>query len=663
MSERPAASYGFPILVVCGIVTTAVLALLVGRVGTSDPAPAEPARAAEAPASSAPAADAASPDAAEPAAAALRLPFGPDAASRVPSPVTPAHLTGGTNAAAVLALPGGSPATAALHWLDGGGVPTTVAESLDDALQHAVVVVLGPLPDADVPRLEAYARAGGIVVLEQPASAPLTALAGVGDPASAVHDSFIVLPGGGIDAATVRFPATDTTGWGLDAGALARYPDGKAAIAARQLDAGVVIALGVSLRGSVLASEASVVAPPAPASDEPNVGAALARDVMAHLGRTIYGLAAPGITLGGAPDGRAAALVLTHDVDTADALERAGDLAAIERDRDVSATYFVTAQATAAPGAPAVLDTASADRLQELEGLGADLQSGGVAFGERPDLPVGSGSEALPGYVPTLESGGASQFGEARVSRHVLDARVPRPGARRLPRAVRALAARPRRRPGRHRLQRGRVRARRRGGRRAAVPAGGRRRRRRRAARAAPPAALRRPHRPDARPPRGRARRDPAELRGHRRARRRPHLAAARLRRDLRAGEPAGPGAAGPVDRLRGRLRRVLVGALVRWPSTSRRTADGLARAPQRPGPGARPDAGAAVPRRARERRGGDRPPCRSPATGSASPSRRSRTRSRSRSCRPARQHPRTTAPPADAVAPTDSGAVASSNG
>ena len=145
---------------------------------------------------------------------------------------------------------------------------------------------------------------------------------------------------------------------------------------------------------------------------------------MAHIGRTIFGLAAPGITLGGAPDGRAAALVLTHDVDTAEALARAGDLAAIERDRDVSATYFVAAQATSAPGAPAVLDAASADRLQELEGLGADLQSGGIAFGERPDLPVGSGSEALPGYVPTLASGGASQFGEARVSRHVLDAVV-----------------------------------------------------------------------------------------------------------------------------------------------------------------------------------------------------------------------------------------------
>ena len=217
----------------------------------------------------------------------------------MPSPVPPAHLTGGANAAAVLALPGGSPATAALHWLDGGGVPTTVAETLDEALQHAVVVVLGPLPDADVPRLEAYARAGGIVVLEQPAAGPLTALAGVGDPATAIHDSFVVLPGGGIEAATVRFPATDATGWGLDVGALARYPDGEAAITARQLDAGVVVALGVRLSGSVLASEASVVAPRAPATDEPTVGAALGRDVMAHIGRTIFGLAAPGITLGG----------------------------------------------------------------------------------------------------------------------------------------------------------------------------------------------------------------------------------------------------------------------------------------------------------------------------------------------------------------------------
>ena len=356
----------------------------------------------------------------------------------MPTPVPTAHLTGGANAVAVLALPGGSPASAALHWLDGGGVPSVVAGSLDEALTHGVAVILGPVADVDVPRLQAFAAAGGVLVIERPFSASSLALAGVSMPTTASRDTLVVLPGAGLEAATVRFPGAEATAWAVDAGALARYPDGGAAIAARQIGTGAVIALGVALGDVVLASESSVVAPRVPAAGEPAVGTALGRDVFAHLGRTIYGLAAPGITLGGAPGGHAAALVLTHDIDTPAALEQAGALAELERDRGVHGTYFVAAQAHGADGAPAVLDAAGADRLRALEAAGADVQSGGVAFGDDPAVRAGDGREAVPGYAPTTGAGGASLFGEARVSRHVLAAVLPglEPTAFRAPAAV-----------------------------------------------------------------------------------------------------------------------------------------------------------------------------------------------------------------------------------
>ena len=248
-----------------------------------------------------------------------------------------AHLTGGLNAAAVLALPGGSPASAALHWLDGGGVPTVVAARPRRGPDARRRRDPGPVADVDVPRLQAFARAGGVLVIERPFSASSLALAGVSTSSAASRDTLVVLPGAGLEASTVRFPGAEATAWATDAGALARYPDGGTAIAAHQVGSGAVIALGVALQDAILASEASVVAARVPAADEPAVGAALGRDVLAHLGRTIYGLAAPGITLGGAPGGHAAALVLTHDVDTAEALERARRARGDRADRDVPA--------------------------------------------------------------------------------------------------------------------------------------------------------------------------------------------------------------------------------------------------------------------------------------------------------------------------------------
>ena len=61
-----------------------------------------------------------------------------------------------------------------------------------------------------------------------------------------------------------------------------------------------------------------------------------------------------------------------------------------------------------------------------------------MAFGDDPAVRAGDGREAVPGYAPTTGAGGASLFGEARVSRHVLAAVLPglEPTAFRAPAAV-----------------------------------------------------------------------------------------------------------------------------------------------------------------------------------------------------------------------------------
>src|SRR5690348_9074229 len=107
--------------------------------------------------------------AASPAAAAVsppvpHVPYGPADASRAPAPVVPAYLTGGAGAAAVYAATG-SPAVAQA-WLTSAGVPSAAATSAAAALTHPFVVWTGPVAPGDDARLQRFAEAGGVLVID-----------------------------------------------------------------------------------------------------------------------------------------------------------------------------------------------------------------------------------------------------------------------------------------------------------------------------------------------------------------------------------------------------------------------------------------------------------------------------------------------------------------
>jgi hypothetical protein len=346
-----------------------------------------------------------------------RIPYGPAEASRTPAPAVPVYLTGGASGAAVYAA-AGTPAVAQA-WLTSAGVPSAPAASRAAALTHPFVVWTGPIAPADAAPLQQFAQAGGVLVIDgsSPAAQPL---AGVSEPVAATRDRLATLAGGGVPAETLGFPAGRTVGWHRDAGALARFADGTAAIAVRRVGTGLVVLLGAPL-AQLVAAPAAGAAPPA---DLP-VGDLHARDTLALVARTLYTLTPAGVTLGSAPQGRAAALVLAHVVADPRGLDSMGPIAAIERDRGTRATFLVVTRTAGSGGTPELTGPQAAT-LQALAKGGFDVAAAGVAPETIASAPVGSGAEAYPGYAPSPTRGGTTLFGEARVAQHIVGALVRR---------------------------------------------------------------------------------------------------------------------------------------------------------------------------------------------------------------------------------------------
>jgi peptidoglycan/xylan/chitin deacetylase (PgdA/CDA1 family) len=346
----------------------------------------------------------------------LIVPYGPLAATApAVAASVPAYLGGGASAAAVVVTSPRRNPDAARTWLTEAGVPSVAARGVADAVSHPFVVLVGAPSAKGLARLARFVRDGGTLVVDAPATPGLRALAGVGTPRSAPRAHLAILPGGGMPSADVYFRRATTTGFAHDHGALARFADGSAAIAARRLGAGLVVLTGVPLEYAVTAVQAGDAAPTG------------GRDALVLLARILYGLRPTGVALGAAPDGAASAVVLTHDLTTPAAYAAAPAVAALERDRGVHATFFASAQTHGAPGAAAALTAASTGILRRLGAGGAEVGSAGIVDTPFAALAPGSGNEAYPGYAPTIASGGATQLGELRVSRHIVASLASQP--------------------------------------------------------------------------------------------------------------------------------------------------------------------------------------------------------------------------------------------
>jgi hypothetical protein len=208
--------------------------------------------------------------------------------------------------------------------------------------------------------------------------------------------------------------------------ALARWSDGSAAVARSDLGLGQAYVFGWRLRHILTDGESQVVR-----GEEPHWTNTLIvdADISRLLARGIYAgwAATPAEPRQFAPDGKPAALLITHDVDARSSYQRTPEFAQFESDRGFKATYLFTT-APYSPGWTGTLyDADGRLSIEEAIRLGHDIES--HSFGHFPDyheVALGSGTETASNYFPEYSwdlalTIGASVLGETGVSRWLLE--------------------------------------------------------------------------------------------------------------------------------------------------------------------------------------------------------------------------------------------------
>ncbi len=336
---------------------------------------------------------------------------------------------------------------AACHTLAPFAIPHVVTPSLEEALDHPLVLVAGVLvtgslaPD-ERDRLIGYVREGGVLILARPADPTLLEALGLeatelrrgGEPARVLTFEFSPA-----DPAVAYLDHPAERSWRIDlppqgatrgytpreGAILARWQDtGRGAVVRVTLGRGAVYVLGWRLRHMLARAERQERSGPEPPwTNTPVLGA----DAVRLLVRGVYEAVAGTPRLRPfAPDGKRAALILTHDVDARTGYERIPEFARFEHSRGVRATYLVTTMPYASGWTGALYTPGARDRLAEALRLGHEV--GSHAFGHFPDFhqaPLGTGAESAgnyaPAYDPSTGTSGASVVGETGVSRWLLE--------------------------------------------------------------------------------------------------------------------------------------------------------------------------------------------------------------------------------------------------
>ena len=154
-------------------------------------------------------------------------------------------------------------------------------------------------------------------------------------------------------------------------------------------------------------------------------------DVLLRWLLQVYREAEPlAVTLATAPQGRALSVLLTHDVDFGNSIRNGLEYARSEAAQQVRATYFIQTKYVRDWNDQAFLDATGLESLRALQAAGGEISSHSVSHTPVfAKLPLGTGSERYPSYVPFVKSRSetrdATLLGELRVSRYLLQQAVP----------------------------------------------------------------------------------------------------------------------------------------------------------------------------------------------------------------------------------------------
>jgi hypothetical protein len=206
--------------------------------------------------------------------------------------------------------------------------------------------------------------------------------------------------------------------------AVALFEDGLAAVTHRRIGRGRAYAFGVDLGAYFLKgynNREEGLARSYVNGFEPAI------DVFLRLLRGIYREGEPdAVTLGTVPHGKSLALVITHDIDYARSIDHALAFAALERQRGITATYFLQTKYIKDYDDQIFFSEAEMPAVRRLAGLGMEVASHSVSHsGAFNRFPLGTGDEQYPDYRPFVRSEDVTEngsvLGELRVSKFLIE--------------------------------------------------------------------------------------------------------------------------------------------------------------------------------------------------------------------------------------------------
>jgi peptidoglycan/xylan/chitin deacetylase (PgdA/CDA1 family) len=316
------------------------------------------------------------------------------------------------------------------------GVPFTVTQDAQRALQHKVVLVYpmisGRLAPDTLRGIADHVRAGGTVLgfdLEGGGVEPVFGIKGevpsqaretlhwagsAGPPEEQV--TRIGRAGGEGALGSLAYQLTD-------ARVLARYEDGGAAIVCRN-EGGTACLMGVDL--GEIARRAIDGRDEAAAREyvnqyEPSL------DVLVRWVKDLYVAGEPmPWLLDTAPSGHDVTIVVTHDIDYTRSVVNSRAYADLERSAGIKATYFMQTKYVRDYNDDVFLTKQTVPMVHALQVGGMEVASHTVAHSRVfKSFPLGDGRERYPDYRPFVETAttahGGTVFGETRVSKFLLE--------------------------------------------------------------------------------------------------------------------------------------------------------------------------------------------------------------------------------------------------
>ncbi len=330
------------------------------------------------------------------------------------------------------------------YWLDltkglkSIGIPFVVIRDLDEALRHRVVLFYPradarTFPAGGILKLHDHLKSGGTLFAVNIVGRELRDLFGFsslvsGKPRAKMRVQPELSRWLSLDdpkESVLPMSSLQTHGYeGTTSPPLALFEDGRAAVLLNSVGPGSAYTLGIDL-GQLLyvgtSNRNETTARTYANAYEPTI------DVFLRFLKAVYERGEPrAATLGTVPAGKKLSILLTHDVDCTDCLPNALQFAALEKAKDVKATYFLQTKYVKDFNDNSFFRADQLTWISRLSSLGVEIGSHSVSHSRQfAKLPMGDGREAYPDYRPHLMSPeltvGATILGELRVSKFMIE--------------------------------------------------------------------------------------------------------------------------------------------------------------------------------------------------------------------------------------------------